>query len=874
VPKNVGLAKQLDNNERRTERGKRISRRVLWDRSVTFILLAGICISFVSFQVVRNQEIRSARDEFRLAAITLESAVNREIETDRATLRALRAYINSTPNPVGPDFNRYTAELIRNNTGILSLKWVPRGAQLPGVDTSHDRFIMPLYLATFEGPPGKERLRGYALGLFPMDDVLRKVLRQLKPEPIDIEFYDLRATGDKAFLYQYEWSPGHKVPRFKSAAEALKEDDFRHTTRFDVGGGEWAMVLTATDSYKPARLTWLSWNIVAMILVITGISAVHFLLHVSRARTDEERLHLQLRKAAEDALRISEERYALAARGSKDGLWDWDLLSGRVFYSERWKSMLGVDTRSVGTSPNEWLGRLYPADRARVESEIAEHCAGHTNHFQSEYRILHADGSYHWMLSRGVAVMNDEGVATRLAGSQTDITESKAADPLTGLASRLLLDEKLQLAIDETKLNPAIKFAVLFLDLDRFKVVNDSLGHLAGDQLLLRIAQRLLKCVGEQPFSAYQSLVARIGGDEFVVLISGLSNPEIAITLANRIQERMMPAFNLEGHHLFVSASIGVRIGQGDATPETLLLDADTAMYHAKARGKQRYELFVPAMRLEAVERLRLETDLRTAIEQDELVVFYQPKVDMSNGKLMELEALVRWRHPLRGLVGPVEFIPLAEETGLILQLGECVLRKSCQQLVDWMKELDIDPGVRVSVNLSFRQFKQPDLFERIMGILEETGLEPERLSLEVTEGVLMDNVDAAIALLNRLRAQNIGLQIDDFGTGYSSLSYLRRLPFDGLKIDKSFVHEMASRQENFEIVGTIALLARTLGMKVVAEGVETMEQLQLLINAGCDYAQGNLFSAAVDAERSREFFKGFREIIDQTHPVAEHATV
>jgi diguanylate cyclase (GGDEF)-like protein/PAS domain S-box-containing protein len=853
--------------ERQTVRGKRISRRVLWDRSVTFILVAGICISVVSFQVVRRQEIRSARDEFRLAAGSLESAVHREIESDRATVRALRAYINSTPNPSGPDFNRFTAELARNNPGTLSLKWVPKGGKRPGADTDDNRFIMPLYLATFEGPQGHERLRGYALGLFPMDEVLNKVLRQLKPEPIDIEFYDLSAPAGKEFLYRHEWASGGRLPRYKTQADALKQDDFKEILRFDAGNGEWAMVLTATDSYKPIRLTWLSWNIVAMVLVITGISAVHFLLHVSRARTDEERLHLQLRKAAEDALRISEERYALAARGSKDGLWDWDMVSGRVFYSERWKSMLGLDPKAVGTSPNEWLGRLYPADRARVEAEIAEHCAGKTAHFQSEYRIQHNDGSYHWMLSRGVAVMNSEKVATRLAGSQTDITESKAADPLTGLASRLLLDEKLQLAIDETKLNPAVKFAVLFLDLDRFKVVNDSLGHLAGDRLLLRIADRLLSCVSEQPFAPCQSLVARVGGDEFVVLISGMHNADLAIMLANRIQERMTPAFNLEGHHLFVSASIGVRMGQGDATPETLLLDADTAMYHAKARGKRRYEVFVPAMRLEAVERLRLETDLRTAIEQDELVVFYQPKVCMSTGKLMELEALVRWRHPLRGLVGPVEFIPLAEETGLILQLGECVLRKSCEQMAAWMRELDVDSNVRVSVNLSFRQFKQPDLFDRIMEILAETGLPPERLSLEVTEGVLMENVDSAVALLTRLRNQKIGLQIDDFGTGYSSLSYLRQLPFDGLKVDKSFVHEMGSRQENFEIVGTIALLARTLGMKVVAEGVETLEQLQLLINAGCDYAQGNLFSAAVDSEQSRKFFDGFRYIINQVEP-------
>jgi diguanylate cyclase (GGDEF)-like protein/PAS domain S-box-containing protein len=862
VPTLRAPVNQTETGDRRVVRDNWLSRSVLWDRSVTFILIVGICISVVSFGVVRSQEVQSARDEFHLAAATSEYAVRQQIESNIATLRAVRAYVQATADPPSEDFDRFTRQLIRNNPAILSLRWVPRGGKLPAVGPARDRFEITLNLPVFEDEPEHERLRGYALGVFEMAAILENGLRGLKPEPIDIEFYDLSAALGKQFLYQHQWAGGTTLPRYKSESEALKEDDFKSIMRFDAGGREWAMIMTATDSYRQARLTWLSWNIVATFLVITAISAAHFLMHVARARTDEERLHLQLRKAAEDALRISEERYALAARGSKDGLWDWDLQAGLVFYSERWKSMLGFEGKAIGNSPNEWIGRLYPADRARVELEIAQHCAGETNHFQSEYRILHNDGSYRWMLSRGVAVVNDYGVATRLAGSQTDITESKAADPLTGLASRLLVDEKLQFAIDAMRSNPNARFAVLFLDLDRFKVVNDSLGHLAGDQLLLRIAERLLACVAEPPFAALQTLVARLGGDEFVVLICGMNHAEIAMALANRIHERMTPAFNLDGHHLFVSTSIGVRLGQSDATPETLLLDADTAMYHAKARGKQRYEVFVPAMRLQAVERLRLETDLRAAIQRDELVVYYQPKVCLATGRVVEVEALVRWMHPLRGLVGPVDFIPLAEETGLILQLGECVLRKACRQMTIWLSDFDLDPEMRVSVNLSCRQFRQPHLFDRIMGILAETGLSPDRLSLEVTEGVLMDNVDNALVLMNRLRGQNIGLQLDDFGTGYSSLSYLRRLPFDGLKIDKSFVQETGLRQENAEIVGTVALLARTLGMKVLAEGVETLDQLQMLIGAGCDYAQGNLFSAPVTSDVTSALFSGFRHII------------
>ena len=851
----------------------------MWDRSVTLILIFGICLASATFRVVRNQEAQSARDEFRLAASSSEYAVRREVESNLAALRALRTYLQITPNFTATDFEHASQELIRGNPAIMSLKWV-RGATPPAVPAT-DRFTVPLWLAVFEGAPGSERIRGYAVGVFRMREIFDKGLRSVAIEPIDIDVYDTDAPPGKQFVYEHTWKPGgpggdgaagvpvlrDRPARYQTESEALKEGDFKEIVRLDGDGWHWAMVISATEVFVRSHLTWLSWNIVAAFLIITGMSAAHFLLHVARVRSDQERLHLQLRKSAEDALRMSEERYALAARGSKDGLWDWDLQAGLVFYSERWKSMLGFEPGAIGNNPAEWLARLYPGDRARVEAEIEDHCDGKTEQFQSEYRILHNDGSYHWMLSRGVAVVNENGEATRLAGSQTDITESKAADSLTGLASRLLLGEKLQLAIDEKRMNPEMRFAVLFLDLDRFKVVNDSLGHLAGDQLLLRISRRLLACVAEPPFCDHRTLVARLGGDEFVILIAGMSQEETAITLANRIQEKMMPAFNLEGHHLFVSASIGVRHGQSDSTPQNLLLDADTAMYRAKTRGRERYEIFTPSMRLEAVERLQLETDLRTAIESDELVVYYQPKVCLSSGKLIEVEALVRWTHPRRGLVGPESFIPLAEETGLILPLGECVLRKSCLQMAAWMREFDLDPAIRVSVNLSGRQFKQPNLFDRTMQILEEAGLPPERLSLEVTEGVLMDNFDNALLLLDRLRAEKIGLQLDDFGTGYSSLSYLRRLPFDGLKIDKSFVQEAGLLHENADIVGTIALLARTLGMKALAEGVETLPQLQMLISSGCDCAQGNLFSAAVDAETSCSFFAGFGHILLQLTP-------
>ena len=304
--------KRIRKNPEPLESDRQVSRRLLWDRSVTFIFLVGICISILSFRVVRSQEVRSALDEFHLAAISSEYDVRRAIETDLATLNALRAYIDVTPNPSGPDFERFTQDLARNNPWTLSLKWVPPATRLPLAEASYRRFEMPLYLPVFEGAPEHQRLRGYALGLFQMGAVIEKSLPGVKSAPIDVEFYDLNAALGKRFLYRLQKTGAIPLSRYKSEAQALAEGAFKHIVRFDVGGRQWAMVITAADSSRPPRLTWLSWSIVATVLIITAISAAHFLLHVTRARTDEERLHLQLRKAAEDALRISEERYALA----------------------------------------------------------------------------------------------------------------------------------------------------------------------------------------------------------------------------------------------------------------------------------------------------------------------------------------------------------------------------------------------------------------------------------------------------------------------------------------------------------------------------------------------------------------------------------
>jgi diguanylate cyclase (GGDEF)-like protein/PAS domain S-box-containing protein len=567
------------------------------------------------------------------------------------------------------------------------------------------------------------------------------------------------------------------------------------------------------------------------------------------------------RKRAEDALRESEERYALAARGAKDGLWDWDLQEDRVYFSPRWKAMLGYEDSEIGDSPDEWLSRIHKEDRGRLRSELAAHWeANAEGELVSEHRMLHKDGSYRWMLSRGVVLRSKGGKAVRMAGSQTDITQSKAFDPLTGLPNRLMFNESLTRVIERSQQEPANLFAVLFLDLDRFKVVNDSLGHLVGDQLLIGIAKRLQFAVRSRRSgrAGEEDIIARLGGDEFAILLENLSHFSNAKTVAERIQKEIHKPFNLEGREVFTTMSIG--IAPGDAqyqTPAEILRDADTAMYRAKSLGKARCEVFDAEMRADAIARLEMENDLQRALGRREFVLHYQPKVKLQDGKLVGFEALLRWQHPTRGLISPTRFIPLAEETGLIVPIGLWVLREACSTMHQWHSKFPTNPPLEISVNLSMRQFRQQDLVDQIAQILKETGLEPSALQLEITESVLMDDTDSALSVLERIKALNVGLKIDDFGTGYSSLNYLHQLPFDSLKIDRSFVVSLGHDETCSEVVKAIMSLAGNLGMHVIAEGVETHEQVTHLLKLGCRYAQGFYFSKPVDAHAAKSLLTG-----------------
>jgi diguanylate cyclase (GGDEF)-like protein/PAS domain S-box-containing protein len=552
-------------------------------------------------------------------------------------------------------------------------------------------------------------------------------------------------------------------------------------------------------------------------------------------------------KMAQEALRESEERYALAARGANDGLWDWNLLTNAVYFSPRWKSMLGFQEHEVEDRLEEWFGRIHDADRERVREEITAHQRGLTPHFESEHRLLHKDGGFRWMLSRGLSVYDVSGKALRMAGSQTDITERKVSDPLTGLPNRLLFIDRLGRLIKHSKRRKDHLFAVLFLDLDGFKMINDSLGHLVGDQLLVGVANRLEKCLRSSDTVARLGetfTVARLGGDEFTILLDDLKEPDDAKRAADRLMDALTPPFVLGGKEVFTSVSIGIALGNAVYDkPEDLLRDADTAMYRAKSLGKARYEVFDADMRASVMARLQLETDLRHALEREEFRNFYQPIVSLESGRIVGLEALLRWQHPRRGLLGPEEFIFVAEETGMIRELGWWSLREACRQMRDWRERSDAILDLSVSVNLSVKQLLQPNLVEDIKKLLLEVSVPPQVLRFEITESAVMADPASATELLQQLKALGIRLAIDDFGTGYSSLSYLHRFPLDTLKIDRSFINNAAADGEGMEIARTIMPMAKNLRLDVVAEGVETVEQVALLKRLQCRYAQGYYFS-------------------------------
>ena len=552
-------------------------------------------------------------------------------------------------------------------------------------------------------------------------------------------------------------------------------------------------------------------------------------------------LDITERKTTEETLRLSEERLAYALESGRDGLWDWTVETGASWYSDRWQTMLGYAPGELPAHTSTWERLIHPEDRDKAMTLTQAHFDGLTPSYECEHRLWRRDGGWSWVLSRGKVVARDpEGRPLRVVGTHIDIGARKAAehqiahmashDALTDLPNRTLFRDRLNQRLAEVARHGG-SCAVFCLDLDRFKAVNDSLGHLAGDALLRETAGRLRSALRAD------DIVARLGGDEFAVLVAEADPPLDLTALAERLIAVTRVPVVLGEQQVEVGLSVGIALAPEHGTDgESVFKRADLALYRAKADGRNAARVFSPAMDEEATERRRLEIDLRQAIARDELVVHYQPQIRTATGELTGFEALVRWHHPVHGLVPPSRFIPFAEETGLIVSLGDWVLRAACREAASWSCPL------RVAVNLSTQQLQQVDLPETVLGILTETGLSPSRLEVEITESAIIDDMGRALAILRRLKALGVGIAMDDFGTGYSSLATLQAFPFDRIKIDRTFVGQLDVNPQAAVIVRAVLGLGRSLGMGVVAEGVETPAQHSFLSDACCDELQGYLF--------------------------------
>lgn len=497
---------------------------------------------------------------------------------------------------------------------------------------------------------------------------------------------------------------------------------------------------------------------------------------------------------------------------------------------------------------------VHPDDLSAFHLHLRKLLSREISNYQAEQRYIQKQGHTVWVLLNAALVCDTEGKPSHFVFQIQNITERKHIeerlvhdvfhDALTGLPNRALFMDRLILAIERTKRRQGRIFALLFLDLDEFKLINDRMGHIAGDQLLIEIARKLRACLRSV------DTVARLGGDEFTILLEDVNEESEVVHIVKRIQNDLGHAVMLNSREVVATASIGIALSTtGYERASDMLRDADTALYRAKSEGKARYEVFEKSMNAPALNFLELKAELRAAVDNEELLLHYQPIVSLSSGALTGFEALVRWNHPQRGLVSPVDFIPMAEDAGLISAIGRWVLYEACRQMRSWQEQFALHPYLSISVNLSGKQFAQPDLIDQVIQALQETGLDPRMLKLEITESAVMENLGTAITMLQQLRALGVELGLDDFGTGYSSLSYLHRLPIDMLKIDRSFVGLMTKSEDNEEIIKTIITLARSVNMKVVAEGVETLEQLTQLRLLKCDEAQGYLFSRPIAAD-------------------------
>ncbi len=561
----------------------------------------------------------------------------------------------------------------------------------------------------------------------------------------------------------------------------------------------------------------------------------------------QARGEIQERKRIEGALRESQERYALAVSGANDGIWDWDLRTNRIFYSGRWKDMIGFNNQEISGHPDEWFRRIHPEDLDNTKRKISAHINRRTSHFVDEHRMLHKDGKYRWVLVRGHAVRDPKsGHVVRMAGSQSDITDRKAIeaqlihdafhDSLTGLPNRSLLIDRLTRAIDRAQRDPNFKFAVLFLDLDNFKNINDTLGHLVGDQLLVAVGDIL-----SQGLRGTDTL-ARFGGDEFVILLEGLRSEKSVTRMTDWIRRQFEAHIQIGDNRIFTTTSIGIVIFNNEhEAAEEMLRDADIAMYVAKSKGRDRAEFFESSMRTRVFQRIYLEAELRQALVNGELEIYYQPIISMQDHQLIGLEAFLRWMHPVRGVLRPGTFLEMAEETGIVIDIDHWVIREACHQIVHWQEMYQGDSDLFVNVNISGKHLTKQDFPHFIRQVLAESGLPGDRLNIEIPERRFVIHDNETTDVFNILSEMGVDFLVDDFSLGYATLSQISGMPVTSLKIDAGFVSSMFEDEKQLEILRKIIELTLSWGLHIMAEGIETEEQMQQLVDLGCEFGQGEL---------------------------------
>ena len=645
--------------------------------------------------------------------------------------------------------------------------------------------------------------------------------------------------------------------------------------------------------HQAERREWWLWSLAVLVTLLLTVGIASFLLPLLHAQADAF-YSLNLKLAARGLVgtvllfdiytlyqqlqisrmrrRLSErdELFRLVSENAGDMIALVDMEGNRLYNSPAYQKVLGYSAEELSSTSS--FEQIHPDDRHRVQ-EAAEHARRTGTGRTLEYRIRHKDGSWRILESSASPILNKSGKAEKMVIVNRDVTARKHAeekllhqnfhDALTGLPNRALFLDRLQHSLIRARRHTDYTFVVLFIDIDGFKVLNDSLGHSAGDELLIQFAKRLRGCfrdtdtIARSASSLNSNLtddgLARLGGDEFTVLLDDVAEPSHAIRAARRILDRIAQPFTIGSQQIVISASVGIAASSNSyVDAESLLRDAEIAMYRAKQAGKARCEVFDPAMHSTAVRRLKLETDLRRGLEQGELLVYYQPIISLESGKIVGFEALSRWK-TANGMVSPVEFIPIADETGLILPINHALMTECFAQLLGWQSKIRCTPPLSMSLNITPRQFSQPELAKEIGALIKDSGVRPSAVHLEITETIAMGDADHAFSVLSDLKALGVRLSIDDFGTGYSSLSRLPRFPIDALKIDRVFISQMCSDHDNHEIVRLIINLAHSLGLKVVAEGTDTDEQIIELKRLGCEMTQGFLYSPPVDPEQAFE---------------------